>query len=232
MSDPYALWDAAYVLGALSSDERREYETHLSGCTECRSAVGELSGMPALLKTLNPDEVASIDDGRLDTPPPHLLDDLLAEVSRRRTRTRRRAWMLAASAAAAIGAALLLILRPGPAEPPTGQPAVAAPASLSMTPVAPSSLEATVLVTSRGWGTHIAMTCTYRPEATTADDHGDALAMVAVGQDGTRTQLATWIAKEGATASPSGSTSMPVDQIAAVQIVAVDTGAVLLQRSL
>ena len=232
MTDPYALWDAAYVLGSLSGTERREYEAHLSGCGECRSAVGELSGMPALLKLFSRDEVASIDDGRLDTPPAHLLDDLLAEVSRRRTRTRRRAWMLAASAAAAVIAALLLVLGPGPAEPPAGQPAIAAPTSLSMTPVAPSSLEATVLVTSRGWGTHIEMTCTYRPESPTADDAGDELAMFAVGRDGTRTQLASWVAKDGATAAPSGSTSMPVDQIAAVQVVAINTGDVLLQRSL
>ncbi len=137
-----------------------------------------------------------------------------------------------ASAAAAVIAALLLVLRPGPAEPPAGPPAIAAPTSLSMTPVAPSSLEATVLVTSRGWGTRIEMTCTYRPESPTADDAGDELAMFAVGRDGTRTQLASWVARDGATAAPSGSTSMPVDQIAAVQIVAVDTGDVLLQRSL
>ena len=35
-SDPYEMWDAAYVLGSLSSSERRQYETHLSGCKRCR----------------------------------------------------------------------------------------------------------------------------------------------------------------------------------------------------
>ena len=60
-NDPYALWDAAYILGSLSSNDRREYENHLSGCVPCRSAVGELSGMPALLAMLPSDEVASID---------------------------------------------------------------------------------------------------------------------------------------------------------------------------
>jgi anti-sigma factor RsiW len=28
--DKYREWDAAYVLGSLSTDERREYERHLS----------------------------------------------------------------------------------------------------------------------------------------------------------------------------------------------------------
>src|SRR5689334_12737371 len=46
--DPYVLWDAAYVLGSLSSAERREFENHMSACPSCRAAVSELSGMPAL----------------------------------------------------------------------------------------------------------------------------------------------------------------------------------------
>lgn len=47
--DAYEMWDASYVLGALSSSERREYETHLAECVRCRSAVADLSGVPALL---------------------------------------------------------------------------------------------------------------------------------------------------------------------------------------
>ena len=35
--DPYAEWDAAYVLGALSPAERLEFEGHLSGCGRCRA---------------------------------------------------------------------------------------------------------------------------------------------------------------------------------------------------
>ena len=59
----YAMWDGAYVLGALSSAERRAYETHLGTCPSCRKAVGELGGMPALLAQLDRDVVASIDEG-------------------------------------------------------------------------------------------------------------------------------------------------------------------------
>src|SRR3981189_1348475 len=44
----YATWDAAYVLGSLSSAERREYEAHLETCDRCRSAVAEIRGIPAL----------------------------------------------------------------------------------------------------------------------------------------------------------------------------------------
>ncbi|MFY9765074.1 MAG: zf-HC2 domain-containing protein, partial [Mycobacterium sp.] len=45
--DEYTMWDAAYVLGSLSSAERREFEAHMTDCPLCGSAVGELSGMPA-----------------------------------------------------------------------------------------------------------------------------------------------------------------------------------------
>ncbi|HTM83792.1 MAG TPA: zf-HC2 domain-containing protein, partial [Mycobacterium sp.] len=62
-SHEYAMWDAAYVLGSLSSADRREYEAHLAGCGSCRAAVAELSGMPALLSRLDRDQVAAIDEG-------------------------------------------------------------------------------------------------------------------------------------------------------------------------
>jgi hypothetical protein len=58
----YAMWDAAYVVGSLSSVERREYEAHLSTCPSCREAVSELSGLPALLAQLDRDDVDSIDE--------------------------------------------------------------------------------------------------------------------------------------------------------------------------
>ena len=40
--DKFAQWDAAYVLGALSPAERREFEEHLASCPHCQAAVSEL----------------------------------------------------------------------------------------------------------------------------------------------------------------------------------------------
>ena len=56
------MWDAAYVLGSLSSAERREFEAHMTGCPLCANAIGELSGMPALFRSWIVDELAAIDD--------------------------------------------------------------------------------------------------------------------------------------------------------------------------
>ncbi len=41
----YAMWDAAYVLGALSDVDRRELEAYMLGCISCREAVTELTAV-------------------------------------------------------------------------------------------------------------------------------------------------------------------------------------------
>ncbi|MEO8815536.1 MAG: carotenoid oxygenase family protein [Mycobacterium sp.] len=74
------MWDASYVLGSLSADDRREFEAHMGGCTSCRDAVTELGGMHTVLSLLDRDEVAAIDerDHVSGTAPlPELLTSLL-----------------------------------------------------------------------------------------------------------------------------------------------------------
>ena len=237
--DSYAHWDAAYVLGSLSDADRREYEAHLSGCPSCRESVGELSGMPALLGQLTHDEVASIDDRGSDALPPlgpRVLTSLQAKVSR----SRRNSRLVTASAAAAAVAAVIVIgvllgvgFQPGARVSVPSRPEASA---LAMTPVAPTEVAATVTVTKHGWGTQIDMNCTYDASSGTSgpdgDEPGDKLAMVVVGRDGSHDRLATWVAVKGLSATPGASTSLPIDQIATVQIVSADTGSVLLQRNL
>ena len=60
-NDRYATWDAAYVLGSLSAADRREFEAHMATCAGCREAVGDLSGVPALLSRLDREDVVAID---------------------------------------------------------------------------------------------------------------------------------------------------------------------------
>jgi anti-sigma factor RsiW len=245
----YGMWDAAYVLGSLSSDERREYEAHLATCPACRDAVSELSGMPALLGRLDADEVAAIDDGAaIDSigdgataaavsPPPEMLPTLLAKVSWRRRRTRLLTWSAGAVAAAVLAIGVFVATGSNPVHAPA-PPVQAQAAGMTMMRVKPSGITATVSLTSHAWGTRIDMNCTYAETAessgpATGDNNaGDKLAMVVVERDGSHTQLATWVGLTGVPANPGGSTSTPMDQIAAVQIVSADSGEVLLQRTL
>ena len=225
-SDEYALWDAAYVLGSLSDVDRREYEVHLRGCQSCRQSVDELGGMPALLGQLSVDEVAAIDELS-----PRVSTSLLAKVSRRRRNARIATWAVAA--AAAVVMVIGVQFHPGA---PASVPSRAEASTLTMTAVAATELTATVTVTGQGWGTQIDMNCTYPSEAGTSAPDGHEppgkLAMVVVGRNGNHDRLATWMAVKGVRATPGGSTSMPIDQIATVQIVSADTGNVLLQRAL
>jgi hypothetical protein len=226
----YALWDAAYVLGSLSGSERREFEAHLRACRPCTDAVGELSGVPALLSQIDRTYVDSIDEHspHLDLPP--LRDEVLARVNSRRRRSRALAWTLAAAAAVAIG--VFAAIEPNPmAITPADQQA--AGSTFMMTPTKPVPLTATVTLSSRAWGTRIDMDCSYAEGLTDTDYGGDdKLEMIAVGRDGSHIQLATWTAHAGTPASLGGSTSMPIDQIASVQIVSANAGDVLLRRDL
>jgi anti-sigma factor RsiW len=226
----YATWDAAYVLGSLSTADRREYETHLSVCPLCNQAVSELSGMPALLSKLDGGTVAAMGvDGHTAAPPeiaPNLLPSLLSEVHRRRRRVRIVTWASGAAAAVLLAVGVFVGVAWHQPTPSLPQASVSA---LPMAQIGTNALASTVSISSQHWGTYIDLNCVCLAPVTA---HHDKLAMVVVSRDGARTQLATWVADPGHTANPAGSISTPVDQIAAVQIVAADSGQVLLQRSL
>lgn len=226
--DPYVMWDAAYVLGSLSATERREFEAHLAGCPACREAVADLSGVPALLSQLGGDEVAVIhQSGPASVTPelsPQLLPSLLAKVSWRRRRTRIVTWVASSAAAVVLAVGVFV----GVQGYSSSSPQVAAP-SAPMAQVGTTLLSSTVQLSSEHWGTSINLRCVCLAPINAPHD---TLAMVVVGRDGSQTRLATWVAEPGHTATPAGSISTPVDQIAAVQVVAADSGEVLLQRSL
>ncbi len=231
-SDAYAQWDAAYVLGALSEHDRREFESHMQGCPPCRQSVEELSGLPAILGQLSADDVADIDRRDLEMPPPRILTSLVAEVRRRRRRARWVTWTTTAAAAAAVVFAVTVGVHIRSAAPNSAAPRADASA-VAMTRVASTELIATVAMTSHEWGTQIDMNCDYpaEPNSSDRDEPPDRLAMEVVGRDGSHDRLATWVAVKGIDATTAGSTSLPIDHIAAVQIVSADSGEVLLQRS-
>jgi hypothetical protein len=224
--DRYATWDAPYVLGSLSDDERREYEAHLQTCPRCRAAVAELSEIPALLGKLDAADVEALDAEQQIPPPPHMLGSLLDDVRARRRRSR---WVTAtalAAAAALLVIGLVVAIRPWQ----TGTDQVAG-SSLEMTKVSETPINATISMTGYGWGTRIDMACTYGDWGQ-RDAPPQNLGMVVVGRDGSHTQVATWLGLSGATALPSANTPVPMQEIAAVQLVSPESGQVLLEKHL
>jgi anti-sigma factor RsiW len=224
------MWDAAYVLGSLSATDWREFEAHMAGCPPCRQAVAELSGIPAMLSQLDRNDIAAINEA--DQPfvasemPPALLPSLLAAVRSRRRRARVMTWMGSAAAAVILTIGVLVGVQ---GSFPTSPPPQATVSALPMDQVGTTLLTSTVSLSGQQWGTNIALkfVCLAPPDA-----HHDTVALVVVGRDGSQTRLATWVAIPGHTATPSGSISTPVNQIASVQVVLADNGHVMLQRSI
>ena len=232
VDDRYQTWDAAYVLGALNSDERREYERHLAGCDRCRAAVAELSGMPGLLAMLDLDEVMALDHAQPDPPlRPEVLESVLDKVGSRRRRGR---WLTSAAvglAAALLAVGLVIAIRPETIGLHTSTTEQAGAQMLDMTKVSSTPINASIALTGFGWGTRIDMACSYGDWGH-QDVPPQTLGMVVVGHDGSRSEIATWLGVSGATALPSGTTPMALEDIAAVQMVSSPDGKVLLEKKL
>ncbi len=226
----FAEWDAAYVLGALSPAERRDFEDHLDDCDRCRAAVSELSALPGLLGRIDDARAfALLEDQADDAGPPA---DLVARIQtrERRDRIRRRIGMAAGLAAAAAVAATLALVLP-PALTPAAQPTLAA----VLTPAEPDvPVEASIELTRFPWGTRIDMDCSYHP-GTPGPDGGYApvaYAMWVVGRDGTETSLSTWTAASDGTVSLTAATAFDIADIAEVEVRDASGEQVLLSTDL
>lgn len=230
----FADWDAAYVLGSLSPAERREFETHLEGCERCRASITELSGLPGLLGRLDADRAFALlehtDEGAATepTPVPPMPVDLVARIEARdrARRSRRRTRLVLGLAAAAVAAtAIALPLSIAAAPHPT--------VSAALSQVVKSPLSADVELTSVGWGTQVEMSCRYRDIDTDAPPATRwVYALWIVQKNGTASELSSWSAANNTTVTLSAGTSVPVDQIAAVQVRSVRDGKVLLESDL
>lgn len=254
--DEYATWDAAYVLGALAPAERREYEEHLRVCERCAAAVGELAGMPGLLSRVPREHAtalleagdgvlagaeagadgtgaAATTSGTAAAPAPAgpsdaVLPSLLHRARRRRTRTR---WLVAglSTVAAAVLVGLLAFVLPTVV--PQAQPLNEA-GRVTMQQVEPSAVTADLRLTSEPWGTRIESRCRY---AHVGDDEGYhpawTYAMVITDREGHQTAVSTWTAEEGTTAWPTATTSVPLTDIASVDIRTAGDGTVLLRST-
>ena len=220
-------WDAAYVLGALSAEDRRRFEAHLAECAECRAAVGELAGIPALLGRVPASALEGTSPDAGETvepppgPPPTLLPRLAHRVRRRRLTRRWAAAGASVLAAAAIAGAVVLPLTDGapPAEPGT---------RIALEQATPTPLSATVSLSSKRWGTEITMTCDYGGTpgayATTADYE-----LYVTDAAGEATRVASWSAWPGAEIHASGSVDVPKAQLRTVEVRDAATDAVLLR---
>ncbi|QWF84316.1 anti-sigma factor family protein [Amycolatopsis sp. CA-230715] len=191
-ADPFATFDAAYVLGALSPEDRAEFEQHLRGCPRCARAVQEIAGLPGLLSQVGPDFV-------VEEPPSTLLPGLAAATRRRRRRARFAFATTGIAAVAACLALVLVLVLPGQA-------------GTAMTPLGEYPVQAEARVSDTPDGARVDMSCSYRGGRV-----GDYV-LVAVGRGGQDQQLATWRVATEDTARISVGTALHRADIAALEI--------------
>jgi hypothetical protein len=211
--DPYAEWDAAYVLGALAPAERLEFEGHLAGCARCRASVAEIAGLPGLLAQVGPEDAAAL----TEAPDPHdgipatVMPEVLATVRRQRGRLTRVLVGLAA-------AVVLVLVGLGLGQALSG-PGSKEPQLLAFTPVAPSFITANVTLVPVSSGTDVRVECQYSG-ATDPDPLGEyaRYSIVVTDRSGHATAIKDWPISAHKVMRPSGTTPLPVSQIGAVEI--------------
>jgi hypothetical protein len=213
-------WDGAYVLGALSPEDRRAFEAHLADCSACARSVRELAGLPGILGRLDRDEATALRDSpddealRGEAHAPARAAGVARRVRRRRLRTR----LLAAATlvvvlvgGSAAGWAVVRSLQPAPSR--------AVAIERALTPVGDSHLTAALTATPVGWGTRLDWSCEYG-----ADDHEGgsyrptSYSLVVTTDGGTSETVATWTSDAGEARGLVASTAIPADTISSIDI--------------
>ena len=212
--DEYEDWDASYVLGALPTDQRLQYEQHLSECSACRAAVAELAGMPGIVGRLSLEEALAIsasDEAKVTQPP-----SVTLRAAAHRVRARRRVRRLLASFAVATTVAASIFggfaLGAGVTDTPVAE------AKVVFEPMSPTSehpaLTAGIHVEGKPWGTRLEWNCAY-----SADAPADAEYELVVTQtDGSTTTVATWAATGYRAVDLAASTGIARAEIRGVDI--------------
>ncbi|WP_236791269.1 anti-sigma factor [Amycolatopsis sp. GM8] len=194
-ADEFETYDAAYVLGALSPEDRAAYEAHLKECPDCARAVQELAGLPGLLSQVGPEMVETAE------PPGGLLPSMLSSV--RKIRRRRTFTTTGVGAVAAVAVALAVLL-------PQGAGGVTGTA---MTPLIAAPVQATAAVARVSGGSRVDMSCEYQ-----GAKYGADYRLVAIRPDGTEEDLATWAADPNHTAKITLDTSISPENIQSLEI--------------
>jgi len=201
MKCPMMVSLGVYILGAASSAERRQLETHLPGCQECQGELRRLAPLPGLL--------AGLPQGITDPSPspdrparPPMPSRPLKRVRARRGTGLR--WAVAAAACLAAAAGGGLWLSSGDTGP---QPTV-----LTRSGSNPAThVAATATLTATSWGTSIELQVSGLPE--NVDCH-----LVVHSRSGRDEESGVWDAwAKGPVRIPASASWLPSD-IASLQV--------------
>jgi hypothetical protein len=219
--DDIAEWDAAYVLGALSMEDRRTYEGYLAVNPAHATELTELAGMPGILKALSRDEAVALTDLAGAPPVEPRPDDVasLAQAAAKRQQRSRRTWLAAAVASAA--ALLIAGGVVGATVFPRSQAPVQAVAMQPMQPTPRGGLTAQLAVTEKKWGTELNWACSYTKDWSKNVASYD---LVVTTRDGAQAAVGSWKPAGDEATGLSAATSISTSQIRSVDIRATGSG--------
>lgn len=221
--DPFRDWDAAYVLGSLGMDDRRDYERHLLNCQACTKAVGEIAGMPGILMKITPAVAQALfahssEEGKVEARESEVVQSLARAATARKHRVRQRFVALTS-----IAAVLLMVVGIGigariysATHSPTNSAAVVG-TQVTMTPLIPHSMSVTLHVIKRKWGTQITWDCTYA-QIQLDNKSAEPYHLVITDKTGVSTVIASWNAVGKGAKGLVASTNVPLTQIKSIDI--------------
>ena len=232
-ADPYHDWDAAYVLGALSPGDRRDFEGHLAGCPACAARVTELAVLPGLLASVPPEQAVELATGTEPTATPLPASLLPGAVRRARRQQQRRQAVLASIAAlllllGGVGIGDLLARR---GVLPISQNAVTTPYRLAFVPVTSTRVIAVADVVPVAGGTEFRLECHY-PSSGTGPSRPYTYGAWITDRSGRTSLAATWTGSGDEVMRPVARSALPPTEIARVEIRTVPTNRPLLRAEL
>jgi len=217
----------AYLLGALSPDERLAMERHIAGCAVCQGELVQLAPLPGLLRhtpfeelpetvraaeSLRPAAPASVPPAATEPPAPPAPPPLppARDGGRRRAPSRTRRALLGAGLAVA-GAALGAGLYAGVAGPSSSVSAGHPTETMSATDPH-THVSATAALTAEAWGTRMDLSLRGLPAGTTCR-------LLVRSRDGGTETAGTWGSGYSSAATVPVSTSMSPQDISGMTVV-------------
>jgi hypothetical protein len=212
--DDLAEWDAAYVLGALSLEDRRTYESYLAAHPARAAELTEFAGLPGILNALSRDEAVALTD-LAGAAPSEGRDEVasLAHAAAKRQRRSRRTFLTAAVASAA--ALLIAGGVVGSTVFSRSTPPVETVAMQPMQPTPRGGLTAQLAVTEKKWGTELNWACEYTKDWSRNVNSYD---IVVTTDDGTQYVVGSWKPAGDEATGLSAAMSVPKSQIRTVDI--------------
>jgi hypothetical protein len=212
--DDLAEWDAAYILGALSLEDRRTYEGYLATNPARAAELTEFAGMPGILNALSRDEAVALTD-LAGAPSESRPDNVasLAHAAAKRQQRSRRTWLAAAVASAA--ALLIAGAVVGATVFPNSTKPTQTVALEAMQPTPRGGLTAELAVTEKKWGTELNWACQYTKDWSRNVKSYD---IVVTTHDGVQHAVGSWKPAGDEATGLSAATRIPTSQIRTVDI--------------